>query len=76
MKYTKEWIVQLESDLKTAITKMIHYRRLYEGQKATAEHTALWLEGYRRLVREQGFRTDDLDRLLEILDEIEMEAKQ
>ncbi len=61
----------LEKQLGAVVKQMIKWRSLYEGAKAREKNTALWLEGHRRLAREKGI--DDLDRLLEILGEIEVE---
>ncbi len=49
--------------------KAEEWRLKYETQKRIAENTALWLAANRQLIREKG--CEDMDRLLEILDELE-----
>ena len=61
----------LDSQLGFAVKQMIRYRDLYENQKRINKRLNLWLEGERRLIKEKG--VEDLDRLLDILDEIEAE---
>ena len=51
--------------------EVMRLQSVYEAQKSMTENNALWLEAHRRLAREKG--CDDLERLLEILDEIEAE---
>ena len=63
----------LDEQLGEAVKAMIKWRGLYEAQKVNAENNALWLEGHRRLAKEKG--CEDLDRLLEILKEIEAERE-
>ena len=63
----------LEEQLSMIIKQMFEWRRRYEAQKAITKHTALWLEGYRRLAHEKGIH--DFNRLLDILAEIEAEGE-
>ena len=63
----------LEEQLKVAVDQKIKWRGLYEAQKAKAANNALWLEAHRRLAKEK--QCEDIDRLLEILKEIEAERE-
>lgn len=63
--------------LQLATQQMLRWKRKYETQKAIAESNALWLEGHRRLDKELGRSAlEHLDRLIEILDEIEVEQRR